>query len=390
MPEPIYTPDPFAQINSTLAQILLRRQQADQAEKELSLRKKQLEISQQEAAQRQQQADTQQQSALGSFMQAAQDPAMQQQLGPQIQAAQHDLGGANVPSNLALGQINALAMPQDNGSGRDTPSVIDQARQTVAMNSGMHDLIGSIDKFNLPPAVKEDSKNRVRFLANFEKMFGRAPTESELKQAAPMEADLIQLDTARNALKKAEEEGTANAAAMSVLKQTYPQLAKLPDSGFPDAGKTLMSMLDAERKANLAIYEAKKKQEISAQPTMKEGLGLFKDVFLARLNANSKVDPLADPDAVDGPAGASVTKAFNEAREVVRKMGYDTAVPGLANLLDKGSVTQNYIEQSVKQSGKFKVWLAQSADKTPAQKKQELIDAGWSPESAMRLLGPDK
>lgn len=122
-----------------LAQMLIRKQQAEQAKEELKIRQQALDIQMQEHQAKQAQQAAQQQTTLASFMQAQRDPNLAAMTQPALAA----LGNANVPNAQAFGMVNAVAAPRDMGDGnKSAPSVLDQRRADMEADRAIADAVG--------------------------------------------------------------------------------------------------------------------------------------------------------------------------------------------------------------------------------------------------------
>jgi hypothetical protein len=124
MANPIYAPQGES-TSEWLMKLLVAKQQQEVQKEQQNLQKKDLELRQAKFQQEQAEDQMQQQGVLQNFLQAAQDPSMGQMVQPAMQA----LGNANIPTPMAMGEVNRVAAPQDMGQGRQGPSMIDQMRQ---------------------------------------------------------------------------------------------------------------------------------------------------------------------------------------------------------------------------------------------------------------------
>jgi hypothetical protein len=231
MSAPIYLPDPFEGINKQLMQLAAMRQAQEAQKEQNKIEKEKLKIAQEKHAMEQQQQQTQQASAMQTFLGAVADPSMQQMVQPGLEM----LGNAQVSSQNALAQVNAVAAPQQMG-GKVGPSQIEAKRAQIQADAATERYMSQLQKSMTPDEF-----------SRFQAVVGL------IEQGVPKETVEHYVESQKDIadrLKVLEEtRGMKDKAASDAYAQKYLAEKYKISVGTVDANKTLQNMVLADRAA---------------------------------------------------------------------------------------------------------------------------------------------
>jgi hypothetical protein len=242
MAGPIYAPQGES-TSDWMLKLLVAKQQQEVHDEQIRLQKEELKLRQQKFQTEQAEQQSQQQGVLQNFLQAAQDPAMGQMVQPAMQA----LGNANIPTPMAMGEVNRVAAP--GGTAADPrPSMIEQVRGERAHEQAM-------DKYMSQLKQSMDPVQFSRFNAVVGLVQQGVPKET-LEHYIESEKDIADRLKVLEDTRGMKNKNESDAYAQQYLAERY----KI-NVGVAQANDTLRSLVLADRAAAQARSLEQLRQE---------------------------------------------------------------------------------------------------------------------------------